>query len=426
MQRPGDLERWGTPPPENCPFPQSDAIRGIALTGRFKSYTDADYWYPAWAADGNLYSGFGDGRIEGCDHSIHAGMARITGEHPLDLKFHYLGNVNKRTPGQFFNCTNLILDGVWYYGMEEGWNTWSATGIARFWGFLYAKGFCEVGDLGYPLRDTTCWQDATILNPHREWAEKHETDARWQARVVQTCWGGELMLYPHSAPVSHPSGFFPDILSNARLRGPHFVDLGQEMRDSPDGMVYMTAHGSEGAKLSEWGNGDNIYLLRTQPRLECITDPSRWEYFASTDACGRPVWTHHISEMKPLLSWPDRLGLSKVTYVAPLRKYLMCISPLTGPDTDIEGREFPKRYSAEGVLLLEADALTGPWRLVEYLGGFGPNAYAMSIPSKFVSRDGDTLWFLYSAGWLAPADSPSRPLGSRYAACFCEVKLLRE
>ena len=37
--------------------------------------------------------------------------------------------------------------------------------------------------------------------------------------------------------------------------------------------------------------------------------------------------------------------------------------------------------------MLEAEKITGPWRIFQYLGGFGPNAYAMSIPSKFIAPE---------------------------------------
>ena len=36
--------------------------------------------------------------------------------------------------------------------------------------------------------------------------------------------------------------------------------------------------------------------------------------------------------------------------------------------------------------ILEADALTGPWRLVTYLKDFGEQAYFLNFPSKFICR----------------------------------------
>ena len=77
--------------------------------------------------------------------------------------------------------------------------------------------------------------------------------------------------------------------------------------------------------------------------------------------------------------------------------------------------------------ILEADALTGPWRMVAYLKDFGEQAYFLNFPSKFISADGRTLWLCYSANF-----SPGRngvelkvnPPGGRYGLCLHEVKLL--
>ena len=43
-------------PPKDCTVPQSKLFNAIAFTGRYKTYTTADTWYPSWASDGNLYS----------------------------------------------------------------------------------------------------------------------------------------------------------------------------------------------------------------------------------------------------------------------------------------------------------------------------------------------------------------------------------
>lgn len=41
--------------PDGCPFPPSEVISGVEFTDRHACYTNADTWYPSWAADGNLY-----------------------------------------------------------------------------------------------------------------------------------------------------------------------------------------------------------------------------------------------------------------------------------------------------------------------------------------------------------------------------------
>jgi hypothetical protein len=77
--------------------------------------------------------------------------------------------------------------------------------------------------------------------------------------------------------------------------------------------------------------------------------------------------------------------------------------------------------------LLESDRITGPWRLISHLSNFGEQAYFVNIPSKFIGRDGRTLWLCYagnfSSGW-GGIIFKSRPPGSRYGMCLQEVRLL--
>ncbi len=56
---------WPDNQPEDCPFPESKEITKIVFTGRYANYTQADTWFPMWAADGNNYSPFTDGLVDG-------------------------------------------------------------------------------------------------------------------------------------------------------------------------------------------------------------------------------------------------------------------------------------------------------------------------------------------------------------------------
>ena len=62
------------------------------------------------------------------------------------------------------------------------------------------------------------------------------------------------------------------------------------------------------------------------------------------------------------------MGVATVTYDAPLKKYLMCVTD--GWPTCAKMRTY----------ILEADALTGPWRLVTYMKDFGEQAYFVEFP----------------------------------------------
>ena len=56
-------------PPADCPFQKSDSI-AVKFTGRHAEYTGADTWYPSWASDGNLYSPWTDGNVNGLEFRL--------------------------------------------------------------------------------------------------------------------------------------------------------------------------------------------------------------------------------------------------------------------------------------------------------------------------------------------------------------------
>lgn len=80
---------------------------------------------------------------------------------------------------------------------------------------------------------------------------------------------------------------------------------------------------------------------------------------------------------------PDRLAS------APLKKYLMCITDGWPGTTDMN------------TYLLESPKITGPWKMVTFMRGFGRQGYFSTFPSKFISADGRTAWLSYSANFHA-------------------------
>ena len=74
-----------------------------------------------------------------------------------------------------------------------------------------------------------------------------------------------------------------------------------------------------------------------------------------------------------MIDWNNHAGNVSITYDAPLRKYLMAVTD--GGNT----------ISAFDTYLLEADRISGPYRLVVYMKHFGEQAYFVNFPSKFIS-----------------------------------------
>ena len=82
---------WPSDPPRDVPFQQSQEITGIEFTGHNIRYANADTWYPSWAADGNLYSPWTDGEVNGVSSSSFGakattGFATVAGDDPLQDK----------------------------------------------------------------------------------------------------------------------------------------------------------------------------------------------------------------------------------------------------------------------------------------------------------------------------------------------------
>jgi len=77
--------------------------------------------------------------------------------------------------------------------------------------------------------------------------------------------------------------------------------------------------------------------------------------------------------------------------------------------------------------ILESNNVTGPYKLITYMKDFGSQGYFMTIPSKFIARDGKTFWLSYSANFSQDyfGDiTKANPVGSRYAWNLQQVQMV--
>jgi hypothetical protein len=206
-----------------------------------------------------------------------------------------------------------------------------------------------------------------------------------------------------------------------KIGSPHFVDFGKNMEYSPDGKAYLVAHGAVQSGCghaiyhNSWITGDQIYLLRVTPGINNMNDPSRYEFYAGMEKDGNPFWTNDFNKIKPLLEWNDKMGCVTITYNAPLKKYLMCVTD--GGNTCARMHTY----------ILEADDLTGEWKLVTYMKNFGEQGYFVNFPSKFISSDGKTAWLLYSGNFAPDWNNEKiqeNPPGSHYGMVLQKVEFL--
>lgn len=378
---------WPSAPPAACPFPRSRSFSGVRFQGRYARYAHADTWYPSWASDNRLYSPWTDGRV-GSMRSNSAGpdattdQAVISGDDPLHLKISDV-HIHKASPvpyGGRYPCGSLVHNGVWYYGTYC---------LADF-----------DGDPGKGLN----WD---ILGPFVGF--RHSTDF---GKTWRDC--PHTPMHPLFAEPQRPG-------DTVRFGAPHFVDFGRDMQHSPDGKAYLVAHGSAlpdpdpRPANASWITGDQIWLARVTPSPANINDASRYDFFSGHDGSGRPVWSSDFNRMRPLLDWNNHCGSVTATYIAPQKKFVMCIT---------DGGNTISRFNT---YVLEADALTGPWKLVTYMKDFGEQAYFVNIPSKFIAADGKTMWVCYAAnftnGYLH-TNFATNPPGGGYGMILQEIRLV--
>lgn len=396
---------WKSATPADCPFPPSADLTALLFKGVHSDYRFADTWYPSWAADGHLYSPFTDGDVYGegsnsdgfsainaenlgsinsLTRKATTGQAVLIGDDPLNLTVKSLGTVqaDPYPYGGRYPCGSLLHNGVWYYGTY----TLSPHAVTRFGATNY--NWPWLGPLvGFRVS----------VDSGKSWRETPHTPAK--------------PLFGESGLWGYP----------VKIGAPHFVDFGKNMEHSPDGKAYLVAMGAE---LSDpkprfenlsWITADQVYLLRVTPSIDNINDASKYEFFGGKNGRGDDVWTHDLAGARPLLEWNNHMGCVTVTYDAPLRKYLICV-------TD-GGNTCAKMHT----YVLEADRLTGPWRMVTYMENFGEQAYFVNFPSKFIGADGTTAWLCYSANFAPDWNNQKilpHPPGSRYGLVLQAVQIL--
>jgi hypothetical protein len=366
---------WPNQPPVGMPFARSARFRGATFTGPYADYEYADTWYPSWGSDGRLYSTYMDGwcgrKLAHGAPPVVMGTAVISGRDPLHLRIACSGITAPGTgyDGRYASAS-LSLHGVWYYGS-----------------YLL--------DALPPPGARDCGNYCT-LGPFVGFAISRDGGRRWTP-APQT-------------PTQPLFGESPRGGNRVQLGALHFVDFGQDNRYAPHGYAYLVGHGGGTASSQDsWISADDVYLIRVKPSPRTINRRDSYEFYA-----GNGRWTHSLQQIAPLIAWPGHLGPVSVTYDAPLRTYLMCVT------TPSDGIDALGPYNS---MLLESRNLTGPWRPVQHLRHFGPQAYFLTIPSKFISRDGRTMWLSYSANLPFVAHTKAYPRGSRYGWVLREMRL---
>ena len=400
---------WPSAPPaadDGCPFPPSAALPGgltVLENATSVAGFGADTWYPAEDRHGVLFSGFDDGAVAGvsvgsaCTRPRPACASGLTGFHTGSsvVSGSSWRNLSAAAPGGAvfedgfpqqgrYTCANVVANGTWWvgsYGLAVGDAACSAgTGVLQF---------CEMG----PFVGFRSSRDGG-----RTWREPRDPASGAALNVSHTLFGERA-----GAPV--------------KLGAPHVVDFGPENARSPDGRLYVVGNGCLAKQANSncsWISGDAVFLARaggySAAAPDSLNDPTAWEFF-----CGRQLpasggdrragaeeeeeeeeekeeggeqeeveecWTPDVARATPVLTWVGRVGTVTATWHPGLRRFLFAV---TTPTT------LPSTVGPYDTYVLEAPALTGPFKLVSYMPKFGQQAYFVSFPSLFLGAgDGNS------------------------------------
>jgi hypothetical protein len=163
-------------------------------------------------------------------------------------------------------------------------------------------------------------------------------------------------------------------------------------------------------------HGSQVYLARTTVEVSpsVMHDGAYWEYFGGykSGTTDTPQWVASVDDAKPLFTWENRTGTVTMTYVPGMQKFIMCVSTPTWADGVLSMQGPFSTY------FLEADKITGPFRMVSYLEDFGPEAYFVNIPSAFLESNASNGrgYLSYSANYAEGAGhfQGRTPLNSDY------------
>ena len=331
--------------------PPQSTFFSTAAEEAFSTYQlpgDGDLWPTCWADDDNLYTANGDGTaFTSAKDRYDMAVSVITGMPP-----HLHGTTIATDVG-----TNW--SGVSYNRKPTGMLCINRT--------LY---------LAFQNLRTATFDDA----PAASIAKSTDHGVTWT-------WDTAAPMFGNPDDPTDPRAY--------RFTTIFFLDYGKNSVNAMDGYVY--AYGLD----YNWRRQQLLYLARVPNRS--ILARTSWEFYVGTDIAGNPRWSSDITQKEAVLAdhrllYPSTfgkhcpadqpvIGQGGVVYDAPLKRYIF------------------SSWSCATHQLYEAPHPWGPWS--HFLSNdFGPlrqslnyGQYGTSIPSKYISADGKTL-YLQSNVWV--------------------------
>jgi hypothetical protein len=368
-----------------CPSPWVTAMTWD-WAHAYRAADGSDLWPVTWAEDGSVYAFFGDGGGFGGDNyrgRTSFGIARITGRPPLgdsDVENVY-GGFNTRVPSRLSGKARALLAvGVDFYAIAS----------------IYEPGDARAGEAA-PISGSPDHLEM-LFSPHGT--------QDWQASDWKFC-GAE------SQPASKDAMFCPS----------GFVNAGPGNRGTADDYVYL--FGSSPAADARAQDGADVartYLARVDRRR--LLSRSAYEYFAGVDAKSRPRWTADVDKLQPVFVDRNRAqrgcagqckmssSLEEAVYDAGLRRYIGVAQGDLAAQTSFYDAPHPwGPWTTLGYHNIDPATGEGGWGA---LGVGAGESLGVHPVNAWTSRDGRTLWMVYSSDGRAGANAhfpaPGTPL----------------
>ena len=167
-----------------------------------------------------------------------------------------------------------------------------------------------------------------------------------------------------------------------------FVNFGKDYAGARDAYVYAYSHDDARADTP----ADRFVLLRAPQ--ERLMERAAWEFVASVNEQGQPVWTKEIEKRGAVFRHADSCLRSAMTYCAGLKRYLWWQHMPQAPGVTNDRGD--TRFSG-GFAVYDAAEPWGPWTTAYFTEKWdvGPGEHG-DFPAKWMSADGREVYLVFS------------------------------
>lgn len=309
-----------------------------------------DTWSPTWASDGKMYSPSDD----------TYGFRNATDS---NIAFNCIsGSESSRIRG---DTVNSMAE----YGRSalEGADgcTWKSSGCAYIDSALYlVVARHKYGETSGDAKMRQTAANASIIR---------------SADFAQT--------WHRSAKENLDSPMFP----GHRFATPYFIQYGSSTNQTSNEKQHVYAISNNGF----WDNGDKMIVGRVRRDRIARLLAADWEYFAGRNSFGREGWTKSVSDAKPVLESPGKLGMTGAVFVPAWRRYVMI-----GWYYPAGGGKLKGAASETVWEFYLAPEPWGPWTRIASQRSFPQGYYSPQVSPRFHSASRAYIWT--AGNWNEP------------------------